>query len=215
MQYICRQRQKTTAVLASGMISHDEENVSEPAHVIVLNGVGSVGKSSTARAMQAHARLPMLHVSMDAFLEMIPEHLFGHPDGLVSENVGEREPAIAFQAGHVVERALRGMRHAVAAMAGQGNHLIIDEVMIGHGIEAEYRKLLSAYNVKIVGLFAPLDILEKRERIRGDREIGLARWQFERVHIGRTYDLELDAGATTPEENAMLILKAFGLPTIE
>ena len=101
------------------------------------------------------------------------------------------------------------MRHAVAAMAAQGNHLIVDEVMIGRGIDAEYRKLLSAFNVKIVGMFAPLYILEERENMRGDREIGLARWQFERVHEGRTYDLEIDAA--TPEENATRILRAFGL----
>ncbi|UDF29990.1 UNVERIFIED_ORG: chloramphenicol phosphotransferase [Roseateles sp. XES5] len=188
--------------------SHDE-NPPGFSHVIILNGVGSVGKSSTARAMQAIACLPMLHVSMDSFLEMMPEHLFGHPDGLVSENVGEREPAMALRVGPVLERALAGMRHAVAAMAAQGNHLIVDEVMIGRGIDAEYRELLSACNVKIVGIFAPLDILEEREKMRGDREIGLARWQFERVHDGRTYDLEIEAA--TPEENATRILQAFGL----
>ncbi len=191
------------------MISSHDENSPGLSHVIILNGVGSVGKSSTARAMQAIARLPMLHVSMDTFLEMMPDHLFGHPDGLVSENVGGREPAIALRVGHVLERALAGMRHAIAAMAAQGNHLIVDEVMIGRGIDAEYRKLLSAYNVKIVGIFAPLHILEEREKMRGDREIGLARWQFDRVHDGRTYDLEVDAA--TPEENATRILQAFGL----
>ena len=34
--------------------------------VIVLNGTGSVGKSSTIRAVQAIAANPFLHVLMDA-----------------------------------------------------------------------------------------------------------------------------------------------------
>jgi chloramphenicol 3-O phosphotransferase len=73
------------------------------------------------------------------------------------------------------------MRHAVAAMAAQGNNLIVDEVMIG-GKEKEYRALLSRFDTRFVGLFAPLDVLEAREHARGDRETGLARWQYERVH---------------------------------
>ncbi len=54
-------------------------------HVIVLNGVGSVGKSSTARALQRITVEPFLHVAMDAFLEMLPEVMLGHMDGLIFE----------------------------------------------------------------------------------------------------------------------------------
>ena len=65
--------------------------------------------------------------------------------------------------------------------------------------------------MRFVGLFAPLDILETRERGRGDREIGLARWQHERVHQGMIYDLEIDTTTTTPLENAQRIRDAFGI----
>ena len=43
--------------------------------VIVLNGVGSLGKSSTAKAIRAIAAKPFLHVSMDAFIDMLPERM--------------------------------------------------------------------------------------------------------------------------------------------
>lgn len=179
---------------------------------IVLNGPSSVGKSSTARALQVIARRPFLHVAMDAFLDMMPAATFGHPDGLVfTPGFEDGMPSIAVTSGPVLERAMRGMRHAVAAMAAQGNHLIVDDVMTGQGEDLEYRALLSAVDVRIVGLFAPLAMLEERERRRGDREIGLARWQVERVHRGRVYDLEIDTAATTPERNAELIRDAFGL----
>ncbi|HEX2941157.1 MAG TPA: hypothetical protein VHO91_08925, partial [Rhodopila sp.] len=52
------------------------------AMVIILNGVGSVGKSTTARALQAITARPFLHVAMDTFIDMLPAHLIGHPDGL-------------------------------------------------------------------------------------------------------------------------------------
>ena len=102
---------------------------SEPAPqrptVILLNGVGSAGKTSAAKAIQALACEPMLHVSMDGFLEMLPARMFGHPDGYIFEpQVSDGYPAIAIHSGPVMERLLDGMRHAVAALAQQGNSQI-------------------------------------------------------------------------------------------
>lgn len=198
------------------MSMRQEKNTRMPAprpRVVILNGVGSVGKSSTARALQAITAEPFLHVAMDAFLDMLPEAMVGHPDGLVFEagRDGEGRPAVAVRSGPTLDRAMRGMRHAVAAMAAQGNNLVVDDVMIQEGQDREYRALLSGFGVRLVGLFAPLDVLEARERGRGDREIGLARWQYERVHRGRAYDLEIDTTMTTPAQNAALIRSAFDL----
>jgi chloramphenicol 3-O phosphotransferase len=82
------------------------------------------------------------------------------------------------------------MRHAIAAMAHDGNDLIVDDVMLGRDAAQQYRELLAQHEVHFVGLFAPLDVLEARERQRGDRLIGLARWQYHRVHSGIAYDLD-------------------------
>ena len=181
-------------------------------HVIILNGVSSVGKSSTARALQTLTAKPFLHVAMDTFIDMLPKGMFGHPDGLIFETILDQgKPSIIIRTGPVIERAMQGMRHAIAAMAAQGNNLFVDEVMIGKDKEREYRALLSQFDVHFVGLFAPLDMLEARERERGDREIGLARWQYDRVHRDMIYDLEIDTTATTPLENAQKIRDTFGL----
>ena len=181
-------------------------------HVIILNGVGSVGKSSTARALQTIATKTFLHVAMDAFIDMLPERMFGHPEDLIFEKVRDQDkPCTIIRTGSVLERAMRGMRYAIAAMAAQGNNLIIDEVFIEQYKEREYRALLSSFDFRLVGLFAPLDVLEARERERRDREIGLARWQYDRVHSGIVYDLELDTVTTTPLENARKIRDTFGL----
>jgi chloramphenicol 3-O phosphotransferase len=74
-----------------------------------------------------------------------------------------------------------------------------------------YRELLGLFDLRMVGLFASLAVLEARERARGDRQIGLARWQFDRVHQGIVYDLELDTTAMLPRACAERIRDTFGL----
>jgi chloramphenicol 3-O phosphotransferase len=179
--------------------------------IVLLNGVGSVGKSSIAKALQTITTEPFLHVEMDTFLQMLPETYFGHPEGLCFETVQmDGKPSVIIRAGPVVDRTLRGMRRAIAAMAAQGNNLIVDDVML-KGEFSEYASLLSAFDLFVVGVFAPLDVLEAREFQRGDRVIGLARWQYDRVHKGMKYDLELDTSSAAPLECANLIKQKFQL----
>jgi chloramphenicol 3-O phosphotransferase len=184
--------------------------------VIVLNGVGSAGKTSAARALQSMAETPFLHVAMDDFIGMLPERLMGHPDGLVfaaAEHAGA--PIIHVRTGPVMARTMRGMRHAIAALAAQGNHLIVDDVMFDASEAAEYRRLLGGCDLRLVGLFAPLAVLEQREMARGDRAIGLARGQMARVHRGIGYDLEIDTSAMSAAEVAGAICSAFGVRRIQ
>ena len=185
--------------------------MNRPARIVLLNGVGSAGKSSIAKALQTMTAEPFLHVQMDVFLEMLPEACQDHPDGFSYEVLHEDgRPLVAIKTGPVGERTLRGMRHAIAAMAQQGNNLIVDDVLLGRE-KAEYRKLLAAFEVFLVGVFAPLDILEARERRRGDRLIGLARWQFDRVHKDMEYDLEVDTSSASPMQCADMIRSRFRL----
>jgi chloramphenicol 3-O phosphotransferase len=181
------------------------------ATVILLNGAGSAGKSSIARALQAITAEPFLHVAMDAFLDMMPARCWDHPDGVTFETVQQDgKPSVVIRSGPVAERILRGMRCAVAAMAREGNNLIVDDVLIENEM-AEYAALLADVTFRTVGVLAPLDVLEARERERGDRMIGLARWQYDRVHHGKRYDLELDSSKATPMECALLVKTKFGL----
>ena len=142
---------------------------------------------------------------------MLPEVLQDHPDGFAFEETSENgKPLVVIRTGPVGEQALRGMRHAIAAMAAQGNNLIVDDVMLDNERE-DYEALLSGFEIFFVGVFAPLEVLEARERERGDRLIGLARWQYGRVHRGKKYDLEIDSGSLSPLECAVLIKQKFQL----
>ena len=181
------------------------------AQIILLNGVGSSGKSSIAKQLQKIAGKPFLHIQMDDFCAMLPEALQDHTDGFAFEEISENgKPLVVIKSGPVGAMAMRGMRHAIAAMAAQGNNLIVDDVMLGNERE-EYATLLSGFETFFVGVFASLVVLESRERERGDRLIGLARWQYDRVHRGKKYDLEIDSGSLGPLECATLIKQKFQL----
>ena len=75
----------------------------------------------------------------------------------------------------------------------------------------EYASLLSSFDLHFIGVSAPLEILEARERKRGDRVVGLARGQFDLVHKGGSYDLEMNTSEKLPAECAMEIIKKFNL----
>ncbi len=189
-----------------------------PATIVLLNGVGSAGKGSIAKALQKTASTPFLHVEMDAFLAMLPEIYLEHPDGMTYEAALENgSPSVSIKTGAVGERALTGMRLAVAALAGAGNNLIVDEVLFGNvateygNAVEEYKTLLAPFNLYWVGVFASLDALEERERRRGDRQIGFARAQYDIVHRRMDYDLEIDNSNLTPEKCASLIKERFDL----
>jgi len=176
------------------------------AKIIFLNGVGSVGKTSIAKALQDIMDEPYLHVGLDHFIDMIPKKYLGHIDGIrfVNVNKPEEAPTLAVVMGAVAQAAMRGMRAAMVALAEAGNNLIIDEVIFGDEF-TEYRTMLAPFSVLYVGIFAPLDVIERRELARGDRSIGLARWQYPRVHAGADYDLEVDSSQLTAETCAELI----------
>ncbi len=95
-------------------------------------------------------------------------------------------------------------------MAECGNNMVVDDVFFADE-DADYRRLLKQYDFQFVGLFAPLEVVQERERMRGDRDIGLAKGQFERVHKGRVYDLKMDTWQNSPDQIAQKICKAFSL----
>jgi chloramphenicol 3-O phosphotransferase len=180
--------------------------------IIILNGTSSAGKSSTAKALQKIVDNYFLHVAFDAFLEMFPHRLWKNPDGISFEqSEGPDGPSVTVELGPVALRALSGMRSAVGALAREGNYLIVDDLMLSAHDQQDYRNFLQGLDFRFVGLVAPLDVLEERERQRGDRMLGLARWQFDRVHKDISYDLTIDTSLKSPDESARIIASIFEL----
>jgi chloramphenicol 3-O phosphotransferase len=61
--------------------------------------------------------------------------------------------------------------------------------------------------VYFVGVFAPLEIIEEREKLRNTSPCGHARSHYDTVHHNMKYDLEIDTSKQSAEECADQIIK--------
>lgn len=175
--------------------------------IILLNGVSSSGKTTLAKAIQKYARDIWLHVAMDSFIAMLPDGQEFDREWFPMTEV-QLEGATLPQIGNGPqgEALLAQMRQLVENLAQSGFNSIVDEVADAPVI-ADYKRRLGAscFTVKVD---APLSELERRERERGDRLIGLAREQSPRIHAGVHYDLEVNTHEDTPDALARRVLTA-------
>jgi len=58
------------------------------------------------------------------------------------------------------------------------------------------------------GVKCPLQVPEQREAERGDRNIGTARYQYDRVHAHGLYDVEVDTSVLDIDECVKTIMEA-------
>jgi chloramphenicol 3-O phosphotransferase len=163
------------------------------ATVVVLNGTSSSGKTSIARAFQEIAPSVFLNFSIDSILLALPASAIARLQASTDiADVGYPRLVQAFYA-------------CVRQLADLGHDLVIDHAVIS---QAEAEMLLAAthsHRIFKVGLDCPLNVLTEREQQRGDRRIGLAAAQFDRIHQWLDYDLMIDTSRHTPEESARRI----------
>ncbi len=178
-----------------------------PGTIIYLNGTSSSGKTSITQALSHQLNQPYLHCPIDLFEHMILHHQIQR--GVVPE-------LRAVQAGFTA---------CIAALATQGNNIIVDDVICeplsypGTQSPLTTRELLHQrvsilyiFNVLFVKVSCPLPIVEQRERELGNRTLGLASFQFHRVHQDSLYDVEVETGKNTPDACAAQILAALDQP---
>jgi chloramphenicol 3-O phosphotransferase len=174
--------------------------------VVLLHGTSSSGKTTLARAVQALSDEPWLRLGIDAFWSAIDERWMEH-GSRASEGFQWSDDATIVP-GPVGDRLAEGMRAAIAACARCGNDLLVDDVFIDRGWLDGWRAALAGLEWLLVGVLAPLPVLEERERARGNRITGEARAQADVIHSGIEYDLRVDTASQSPEECARAILAA-------
>jgi chloramphenicol 3-O phosphotransferase len=176
--------------------------------VVLLHGTSSSGKTTVARAVQALSDEPWLRLGIDAFWSAIDERWMEHGPR-ASEGFLWLEDA-RIVPGPVGRQLAAGMRSAIAACARRGNDVLVDDVFIDPRWLDGWRAELDGLDWLLVGVRAPLPVLEERERLRGNRIAGEARAQIDVIHRGIEYDLTLDTDTQSPEECAREILAALG-----
>ncbi|MEE4200032.1 phosphotransferase-like protein [Erythrobacter sp.] len=176
-----------------------------PARIIVLNGVSSAGKTTLARAIQAEAAgagRALLHVEMDKFISFLPDGHEAHSDWFPVRQVQSEAGTLPrIVNGPLGEKLMAQMRHFVIGAGRGGLDCVVDEVCPASEI-ADYRKGLAGCELRIVKVAAPIEVIEKREKDRGDRLIGLAREQAGHLHRGIEYNAEIDTSTANSGELA-------------
>jgi hypothetical protein len=84
--------------------------------------------------------------------------------------------------GHLGRQLLRAYQAGVAAAAGVGLQVIVDEVVIDKTSWDDWGVALAGLDVVWVGIRCSAEVAEERSHVRGDRFAGLARAQAATVH---------------------------------
>lgn len=165
------------------------------AQIIFLHGASSSGKSTLARALQARIEKPFWHVSIDHLRDasVLPTKRFSDGEFLWSD----------FRGGF-----FDGFHGSLKAYADAGNNLILEHILDTEGWLDKLVSLFSAHDVFFAAVHCPLDVLVEREAARGDRPPGSAKRDFETIHIGKVYDLELQSEDGV-DANVEMLLEAW------
>ncbi|HEY0139319.1 MAG TPA: AAA family ATPase [Thermoanaerobaculia bacterium] len=164
--------------------------------LVVLNGTSSSGKTSIARAFQEIAPRLFLNFSIDSILYTLP------PSVVARLERGEPAPEIAFL------ELVRGFYACIRELASLGHDLVIDHAVMTRAEAELFVAAVDRYEVLMVGIECPVEVLAERERLRADRRPGLAVMQCERVHRWFAYDLVVDSSRVTSEDAARQIVAA-------
>jgi chloramphenicol 3-O phosphotransferase len=166
--------------------------------IIYINGPSSSGKTTLAKALQEELNPPFLHIGIDRVIGMMPEKV-NNWDGQGAIGFSWKPavdetgtPVHEIEVGPFGKQMVQTLKELVLTLVRMGHQVIIDDVSFGKCEVDGWRETLKEVKVLWVGIKAPLNVLEAREKERGNRMHGSARAQFFTVHKGVSYDLEID-----------------------
>jgi chloramphenicol 3-O phosphotransferase len=191
--------------------------------VILVNGPSSAGKTTLCRALQAAIEEPYLVAGFDDFIFMAAPRYYRGADTarqdehdaftalgveMAATSAPGAPPSVVARFGPVFRRILDGMAPAVRALVDNGNAVIFDHALHDRAMHESCRKAFAGLDVFTVGVTCPIEILEERERERGDRVLGRARGLAGVVHGFMSYDVTVDTGTMTTAACVSAVLAA-------
>lgn len=186
--------------------------------IIILNGVSSVGKTSIQKELQQILDEPYLALGIDSLLVgSLPDRCVtgdylqkDRPKGGVEGMHGmyERDDQgkiLKLEFGPACRNLVRGMHRTFAAMADQRNNIVVDYTLYDQKWLPDLVDALYGYRVYFVGIKAPLNVVQMREKKRGTSSQGLARAYYDTVHKHGQYDVIVDVSELSAKEAAQKI----------
>ena len=179
--------------------------------IVILNGPSSAGKTTLCRALQAVWPKPLYYFSYDTTDWYVAPFSSGAAGRVFPD------PEKPGEALDPVRDFLTVMLLSAAAVGKSGRDAVIDNCLFDtEDVYALYQRILgSESDCGTETLFVRLDVspevLEAREKARGDRTPGKALWQLEH-RIPReddAYDLILDAEQPPDVSAARILARAY------
>lgn len=190
-------------------------------HVILLVGPSCAGKSTLAKAIQALSAEPYLVQSLDGLFAATPDEWGGSGrhsrDGFRydwSASPAAGGPAVRRIAyGPVGWGLLQGFHRAVAAFAGAGVDVVVDDMLLDLEVLADWACVLEAVPTLLVNVSAPKSELLRREAARALHPTpGLVAGHFD-LHQTIAADVRIDTSALAPQDAARTLLDLAASPT--
>ena len=181
--------------------------------IILLNGASSAGKSSIAKELQLILDDLFLNMSMDKFMSMVPVEYQGMgikaaPMWSWEKSFDDKGELLKLKLGDKGKSYVLGVYESVVIMAKRKFNIIVDDVCLDKKLLQQIAVKLSPFKVYFIGVSCKIDILEKRERLRGNRVINTARAQHNIVHCNYSYDFMVDTSENSAK-NCALQIKEF------
>jgi chloramphenicol 3-O phosphotransferase len=175
-----------------------------PGKIIYLSGISSAGKTTLARELQQVLPAPFLYLGIDLFIYMLPPGYWdADPAGFTLE---KSERGTEIKTGPLAQDLGRAMLDTIENLARTGRNLIVDDVMLSQDYLESCLAKLAGLPLLLVKVYCPLEIAEQRERERGDRDLGMVKFQYGLVEATGGYDLTVDTAANTTAECARQIV---------
>ena len=147
------------------------------------------------KALQNILEEPFLEAGIDKFIWMMPERYLERP--LWDDVLGK-----ANHAGETGLSLVDAMHRTIETLSIAGWNVVADHVLVENAWREDCIRRFSALPAYLVGIRCPLEELEWREKARKNRTLGQARLQYEVVHTGLKYDLEVDTSILSAAECA-------------
>lgn len=161
--------------------------------IILLNGTSSAGKSTLAKAIREALAEPFCYFASDQLADA-----GFRPSKQKVRDFGVRDERNKF---------FDGFHRSIAAFADAGNDLIVEHIVEEQGWADQIKHLTAHLDVFWIGVHAPIEEIELRERKRGDRTIGEGRYHL-KTHDYCNYHLEVDTHEPQ-DEVVMRIVEAW------
>ncbi|MCE3203981.1 chloramphenicol phosphotransferase CPT family protein [Paenibacillus sonchi] len=168
--------------------------------IVLLNGTSSSGKTSISMELKDQKEIPFHHLSIDDF--------FGNYNDFIDNKYPDIEPTREVKdVGQILFDPIISVYYATIKLFSEmGLNVIVDTVIDNDKRFNDFLDLFIDHPTLFVGVLCSKEELTRREQIRGDREIGLANSQYDKIYSFNEYDLEVNTGELSPTECAEKIL---------